>query len=366
MDTTRRNSRILRWGVQAFIWGGLFCLTSGSLLPVQAGGKNLRANLQVQDNCTQCAPIITRRALQMNGGRIEGNVQQLTADSVNINSGSTFIGNLLVPGNPNITDNSSTVDAASIISFGCSTTNTNSYNISLNGEINWSGQIIKRSTPMTLASLAPIPMPTANGNVTLNTLAEASAFNSNPSNTNNLRNLVLNAGVGSVEVGPGTYGTFGANDRTELVLGTNSSTVDNPAVYNFQDLYLNTGSQLVIRGYVKLRVQNQLVLASNSTFGCKMETLSTGGGPTVEESNLVFNEANATFDGADAISDFQRLQVELAGNLSLNSNSVFCGNLNVPNRSVSVSPYATFMGSLKCDQLMVNSSATVKGFCPTP
>jgi hypothetical protein len=366
MDSTRNNKKKLRWGVQALIWGGLLCLVSSNFLSVQAGGKNLRAGFQVQDNCTQCAPIVTRRALQMSGGRIEGNVQQLTADSININSGSSLVGNLLVPGNPNIVDNSATVDAASLVSLGCQTTTTNSYNISLNGDINWSGQIVKRYAPVTLAPLAPIPMPTATGNVTLNTVADATAFNNNPNNTINLRNLVLNAGVGRVAVAPGTYGTFGANDRTTLVLGTETSTADNPAVYNFQDLYLNTGSELVIRGYVKLRVQNQLVLASNTTCGCKTEDVNVGTG-VVEESNLVFGSGNNdAFDQAGATSNLQLLQVELAGNLSLNSYSMFCGSLNVPNRSVSVNPYATFVGSLKCDQLMVSSFATVKGVCPAP
>jgi hypothetical protein len=307
-------ARKYSWWIMVMMILPLIGMSIGLPVSANSGIKGVRANILAQDGCGQCARIVTRRALQINGGLIEGNVQQLTADFVNLNDSSALIGNFLVPGTPFIIDNSPNLDPANVVVNGCGDAAPSNYGISLNGNINLAGQIIRQVNPIELAALEAIPTPVSNRNVSINTEAEAEAFNADANSSVDLRNLNLNNNVGAVKVAPGIYGTFNTSAGTQLVLGVAGSSLENPAVYNFQDLNINTGSQLVIVGFVKLRVQNQLGVGSNAQVGVKLadDGGSSGGGGFIDDANL-------TVDTTHTTSDTSRLQIDLAGNLSLKS-----------------------------------------------
>jgi cytoskeletal protein CcmA (bactofilin family) len=329
-------------------------------LPAQAnvGMKNLRAGIPFQ-SCDRCAGVITRQGLQMNGGTIEGNVQQLTADFIHINNGSTIKGDLLVPGNPEVVNNSNTVDSNNLVTLGCSSDLFNKYKVLLTGKVTFTGQIVTQYPTTSFAPLAPVALPTGTRNVVLSTVAEAEAFNNDLNSSLNLRSLVVNSKAGAVKIAPGSYERLTANSGSQLVLGNASNQRDNPAVYNLQDLVLNSDSDLVVVGYVQLRIQRLLVVGAGATAGVKV-----AGGVT--------EDANLTVDpGVDALTintttsqDITQLRIDGVGSIILNSQGVLCGVINAPNRTITVNSQSKLIGNIKCDRLVVHGDGMVKAVCP--
>jgi hypothetical protein len=321
------------------------------------GMKNLRGGMAFQ-SCDRCPGVIVRQGLQMNGGTIEGNVQQLSADFVHINNGSTIMGDLLVPGGPDIVNNSNTVNSSNLVAFGCSSDLFNKYKVLLTGKITFTGQIVTQYPVTTLTPLAPVAAPTGNRQVILSTVAQGEAFNNDPNSSVNLRTLILNSKVGAVQVAPGSYEKLVANSGSQLVLGNASARPDNPAVYNLQDLTLNSGSDLVVIGYVQVRVQRSLVVGAGATAGVKV------GGPTTEDANLTIDP------GVDSLTintttsqDITQLRVDGVGNIILNSQGVLCGVINAPNTTITVNSQSKLIGNIKADKLVVHNDGMVKAIC---
>ena len=117
----------------------------------------------------------------------------------------------------------------------------------------------------------------------------------------------------------GTYGSFTTNRGNRFILGIAGSTV--PAVYNLQALTLNSGSQLQIVGPVVL------TLASGVTINAAAGT-----------------STNSTW-----------LQTRIAsGGLTLNSSSIFYGNVIAPSGTVTINSNARLIRNLSTDRLTVN------------
>jgi hypothetical protein len=140
-------------------------------------------------------------------------------------------------------------------------------------------------------------------------------------NFTTLRNLTLNSGAGQVAVPPGTYGSFAANSGTSFVFGVAGST--EPAIYNLQNLTLNSSNGLQIIGPVILTLQNSVSVNSSSTVG------------------------------ASTHPEWLTLRLS-SGGLTLNSNAQFHGHLIAPSGTVTINGNSTLHGDTVSDRLILN------------
>jgi hypothetical protein len=282
----------------------------------------------VAQDCASGAQLVSRRAVQLNGGTIKGNLQQLNEEFININGGTVLQGNLLVSGSPNIIDNSPNLDPAQIV---CGTVSAAGYGISLNGDIALAGKIVTNVAPVTLDALEAVAAATGNRDAFINTPADAEAFSADANNSNGLRSLFINANTGTVTLAPqaATFANIFTNSGTILVLGREGEAT----TYNVEGLFVNSGSAVVVLGQVTLRVKNQLQIGSDAFVG-NVDSLGS-------------------------------LAVDLAyGDLNLNSGATLFANINAPTKTVAVNPSAVLIGSVKADQIVVNSGGYLEGVTP--
>ncbi|MBV9923928.1 MAG: PKD domain-containing protein, partial [Acidobacteria bacterium] len=198
---------------------------------------------------------IVRHAPSVNG-RIEGSVQMLTGEYVNLNSGNVITSDLLVPGTPSIQINGTpgyqgTVD-------GTGTTTPTGYGVTINSGAQVR-HVVRRTNPVTLTSVPVPPASTGTRSVTINSPGQSAGTWST------VRDLTLNSGVGAVTVPAGTYNNFTANDGSYLVFGVAGATT--PAVYNFDTLTLNSNSALRLVGPVQLNVGSRVNVSSGAVMG---------------------------------------------------------------------------------------------------
>ena len=175
---------------------------------------------------------LVRHAPAVNG-RVEGSLQQMTAENTTLNGGASVTGNLLVPGTPSVRLNGTPTYGGTLDGTGSATPA--NHKITLNGSASL-GHVIRRTDAVVLPTVALPPLPAGTRTVTLTNSGQS------PGNFTTLKNLTLNGGTGPVTVPPGTYGDFTANDSNSFVLGVAGAT--SPAVYNFQHLTLNGSSHL--------------------------------------------------------------------------------------------------------------------------
>jgi hypothetical protein len=303
--STSTNTRNNQWFVKALL--ALPLAIAFFALPTYAQG------------CADCANLVTTKALQLNGGTIKGNVQQINSEFVNLNEGSTFDGSFLVPGSPFIIDNSPNLDPANIV---CGASGEFVYGIALNGNINLTGKIVTGKTRDALAPVADVAAATGTQNVAINTVEEAAAFSANPASGNNLRDLFINVNVGEVTLQPqdATYGNIITTSGTTLVLGRAGETT----TYNVEQIFVNTGSSVKILGSVTLRVRSQLFISSDAVV-------------------------NALGTAADLKTEFPS-----SGQLIVNSGGTLYADVNAPSKQIFINFAARLIGAVKADQIFVN------------
>jgi hypothetical protein len=303
--STSTNTRNNQWFVKALL-----------ALPLALAFFALPTYAQ---DCANCANLVTTKALQLNGGTIKGNVQQINSEFVNLNEGSTLNGSFLVPGTPFIIDNSPNLDPANII---CGATGEYVYGIALNGTINLSGKIVTGKTRDALAAVADVAAATGTQNVAINTAEEAAAFSANPNNGAGLRDLFINVNVGEVSLQPqeATYGNLFTTSGTTLVLGRAGETT----TYNVEQIFVNTGSSVKILGDVTLRVRTQLFISSDAAV--------------------------------NALGTATNLKVEFpsSGQLIVNSGGTLYADVNAPSKQIFINFGAKLIGAVKADQIFVN------------
>jgi len=140
-----------------------------------------------------------------------------------------------------------------------------------------------------------------------------------------LKNLTLNSNVGQKSIPPGTYGSLTANSGSGFILGVTGGA--EPSIYNLQSLTLNSNSQLQIVGPVILTLPSGMTL--NSVVG--------------------------------ATNNPEWLELRIAsGGLTLNSSSVFYGDVIAPNGTITLN--GKLVGKITTDRLVVNSSGRLEGF----
>ena len=265
--------------------------------------------------------VTVRHAPSLNGGTIQGSLQQLNGESVTANGGLAMTGDLLVPGTPTLVLNGKPAFSGTIAGSG--STSPSGYQVTLNG--NCSLRYLRtRTTPVLLPTVPAPSSPTGTRSVTISSAGQSYG------DATTLRNLTLNGNVGMTAVPPGTYGTFTVNGGSGLVLGVAGGL--QAVNYNLQNLNLNGSSTLKIVGPVVLTVANGFT--ANGTVG--------------------------------ASNNPAWLQLQVAsGGFTLNGGCTVYGLVLAPNGMVIVNGNSTLVGTSASDQFILNGGGLVRWCGPS-
>src|ERR1017187_7373655 len=295
-----------------------FCLTSRALNIFGATfgiAAMLMFEVVAQAQPTNLA-VTVRHAPSLNGGTIQGSLQQLNGESVTANGGFAMTGDLLVPGTPTLLLNGNPTYSGTIAGSG--STSPSGYQVTLNG--NCSLRYLRtRTAPVSLPTVSAPPSPTGTRSVTINSAGQSYG------DVTTLRNLTLNGNVGMIAVPPGTYGNFTVNGGSGLVLGVAGGL--QAVNYNLQNLTLNGSSILKVVGPVVLTVANGFT--ANGTVG--------------------------------ASNNPAWLQLRVAsGGFTLNGGCTVGGLVLAPNGTVIVNGNSTLVGTSASDQFTLNGGGLVR------
>ncbi|HKX32847.1 MAG TPA: MBG domain-containing protein, partial [Blastocatellia bacterium] len=258
---------------------------------------------------------LVRHATSLSGA-IDGSVQILTAENTTLNGDSRIVGDLLVPGRPEVRLNGQSAFEGMLEGAGSMDPATHTLTLNGNAAIR---HVVRRIDPLTLPAVAAPPQPPGTRSVTIDEPGGSAG------DFATVRNLTLNSDVGLVAVPPGTYGSLSANGRSGFILGEAGA---GPSIYNLQNLTLNGGSRIEVRGPVILVLNRGLSVNSGVTF-------------------------------SNHPADWLALQFA-AGGLSINGNVVLPATVMAPNGTVTLNGNSTLRGVVKADRLIVNSKATLE------
>ncbi len=257
-------------------------------------------------------------APQINSGRVEGNVQQMTGANVTLNGGAVITGDLLVPGTPTLIKNGQSTFGGTIVGTG--NTSPSNYQVILNGGVTL-GHLRTRANPVAIPALPPVPSPTGTRTVTITAAGQSAG------NFATLRNFTLNGNVGQYAVPPGTYGDFIANAASGFTLGVAGST--QPAVYNLQHVTLNGATKLLVVGPVIVNVANGFT--ANGMAG-------TSSNPAWLKLNIV------------------------TGGFTVNGGCNLYGYATLPNGTLIINSASKLVGGASCNALTVNANGLLQLF----
>lgn len=249
-------------------------------------------------------------------GDIDGSAQMLSGENLSLNNGAGISGDLLVPGTPTVQLNGAPTYAGTQDATGAETPT--GYVITLNNG-SLLRHVVLRVDPMALPSVAaPVP-PTGTRNVAL------SGTRTSVGDFATLRSLTLSSGPINITVPPGAYGDFVANSGAAFVLGVSGAT--QPAVYHFQSLTLNGGSQLKVVGPVIVTCGSDLSL-------------------------------NGGWIGSSANPSWLDLRLP-NGSLTLNSGAAGYAIVTVPNGTVTINNNAQLRGRILADRLSISGTGVL-------
>ena len=257
-------------------------------------------------------------APQINSGRVEGNVQQMTGVNATLNSGAVITGDLLVPGTPTLIKNGQYTFGGVIVGTGSASPS--NYQVILNGSVTL-GHLRTRTNPVAIPAWPPVPSPTGTRTVTITAAGQSAGSFAT------LRNFTLNGNVGQYAVPPGTYGDFIANAASGFTLGVAGST--QPAIYNLQHLTLNGATKLLVVGPVILNVANGFT--ANGTAG-------TSANPAWLKLNIV------------------------TGGFTVNGGCTLYGYATAPNGTLIINGAAKLIGGASCNALTINANGLLQLF----
>ncbi len=260
--------------------------------------------------------LITRHSPKLNGGgRVEGSIRVLLAESFDVNGNATVTGDIYVPGSPEIQINSS-VYKGTVIGDG-NQYPSNNYIIKLRG----SSTVNRIVTRTDAVKISPVPTVTQ----TQGTRDVFLIKGDKPGDFSTIRDLVLTRKYNlMLEIPEGSYGIFRAHGRSGFILG-----VDNQeTTYNLQSLELNSDTRLEIRGKVTINIKNGLTLNSEAKMGYS-------------------NNPRSLFVNLES------------GEAKLNSNTEFYGVLNAPLGMVTLNSNSRLVGLVICDRANLNSNSVL-------
>lgn len=263
----------------------------------------------------QTGTALVRHAPTING-RVEGSVQVMSAENVTLNGGAYVEGDLLLPGTPTVQLNGNpsyngTLDGAGAVM-------PTGHKVTLNGGAGLR-HVIRRTDALALPVVSAPPQPAGTRSVSLNHSGQA------PGDFSTLRDLTLNSNVGLIAIPAGSYGNFNANAGSGFILGVTGAT--EPAVYNFQNLRLNSNSSFTVVGPVSVTLD--------------------GGFST-----------NANM-GSSAHSEWLRLRIA-AGGFSINGKRTVHAHLEAPDGTLTLNGGSQFIGAVAVDRLIINGQALLR------
>lgn len=240
----------------------------------------------------------------------------MNGGNFNLNSGLTIDGSLLVPGTPEIRVNGGAT--APPILAGTGALEPSNHRITLSNGATL-GSITRRvdgeSLPTATAPLAG----TGTRHVHLNQPGDS------PGDFATIKSLTLNAQGASLTLPPGRYERITINGAGTITL--QGGTASAPALYQIQQLDLNSGSRISVTGPVELRVKNSL-------------------------------NANG-YIGNPSRPDWLLMTVS-AGSFTLNSQSAFHGRVVVPAGTLTVNGSSLLHGMAFADRLTLNGGGIIE------
>lgn len=249
-------------------------------------------------------------------GRVEGSIQQMSAEGATLNGSAFVTGDLSLPGTPTVRLNGKPAYAGTIDGTGNSSPS--GYQVTLNGGASL-GHVIRRTDPVPLTAVAAPPQPAGTQGVSINKAGQ------NVGDWSRLRNLTLNGNAGQVAVPAGTYGDFTASGGSGFTLGVAGAS--QPSIYNFQHLTLNGNAVIKVVGPVMITLANG--------FAC-----------------------NGSM-GSSAHPEWLALSVA-ANDLTLNGGASLYGYVNAPGSAVTVNGSAQLVGGVSCGRLAVNGNGVIR------
>jgi len=273
------------------------------------------AGLLVTAAQAQTGTAILRHAPSV-AGVVEGSVQMLRGEAVAISGVAVITGDLLVPGTPVVRlngrpDYHGTRDGVGDVS-------PSNYPVTLGGRASLR-HVVRRTDPVTLASVAAPPGPVGTRLVTINSRRD------DPGNFATLRDLTVTGTAGAWALPPGNYGELVVRGGNTVVLGLAGSTV--PATYHFR--------ALTVVGNASIRVVGPVVL-----------TLARG----LEIQGEV---------GAAAHPGWLHLNV-YTGGVALNGASRFYGYIHAPAGSVVLHGGSLLVGGVTSDELRLDGNSRLR------
>lgn len=263
---------------------------------------------------------VVRHAPEINSGRVEGALWQLTGEATTLDGTDVITSDLLVPGTPTVSVTGSPSYEGTIA--GAESTQPAGYPITITGNATLR-HLITRTDPIQLETVEAPPSPQGTRDTTL------FQPNHSPGDFATLRNLTLVGKAGARVIPPGTYGAFSAGSHNAFVFGVANSS--EPTVYNLESLSLTGGSQLILNGPVILTVKDTINL-SGSTIGA-----------ADNPQQLLLRVSS---DNADAV--------------RISGTSVLYGIVRVPQGTVTIEGRGRLRGTVSCDRLVVSGSGILQ------
>jgi predicted extracellular nuclease len=290
------------------IYPGAYAVVATSTNPDYVGSAS--------DTFVVNTTALVRHAPSLSGG-IGGSLQLAWPESTNVNSAAWISGDFLVPGKPTVVVGAKASYGGTVEGIGAaSPTN---YSISLsNGSV--VRHVVRRVDAVPFPTVSAPPAPTGTRSVTLNSGSQSIG------DFTTLRDLTLNSGVGQIAVPPGTYGSFTANKNSGFTFG--SAGAQAPAIYNLQNLTINSAAQIQIVGPVIIN------LANGTTIGGNV--------------------------GTAAHAEWLELNVA-SGGITLNGAITFAGIAMAPSGTVALNSKSTWIGRIVSDHLTINGSGVLEG-----
>lgn len=271
--------------------------------------------------------------------------------NITYNQNAVINGSLYVPGTPRVAQNSPYIPqwtptndlqfsnriygivegqarSPRVVDLTGPTTPTN-YVITFNNNSYITGKIFRRIERYSLQPLntSNFPPKTSSASLSLNGPVAS------PLNPSNVATVTLNTtAVGSVPLLPGTYGAMTANNNSKFVLG-NAADPDTPVTYNFDQLTLNSGADLVIVGKVILNLKGGFNLSNGAVVG--------------------------------DVNNPDRLQINVwSSNVNVASGSSVYGRIFAPNNTIAFNNGSVLVGSVSAKTLELNSTSIVFSLAP--
>jgi RHS repeat-associated protein len=265
---------------------------------------------------------VVRHAPQLNSGRVEGTLWQLTGEDTLFDGKDTITSDLLVPGTPEVTADASASYGGTV--EGTESSEPSDYTLTITGSASLR-HVVTRTDPIELQDVAFPPAPTGTRDVQLRKAGDPLG---NPAT---LRHLDISGNAGSVAVPPGTYGSFTVSGRNALVFGVAGST--EPAVYNLEELTLTGGSELRLAGPVRLRVRNAVTLVGSAV------------GAADDPKRLLLEVADG-LPGGEAV--------------TVGGNGVLYAIVRAPQGTISIEGNGRLRGTIACDVLQVDGNGVLQ------